>query len=69
MSPPTTSSQPAFHHTDSDGISKEPQIAHSTTNISISPELFEKLYLAPKTPHAADNAGKYANATALGFLG
>lgn len=44
-------------------------MAHSTTNISISPELFEKLYLAPKTPHAAENAGKYANATALGFLG
>lgn len=44
-------------------------MAPTSTNISISPELFEKLYLGPKTPHATDNAAKYANAGALGFLG
>ena len=55
--------------TDSDRIDKEPRLAHTSTNISISPELFEKLYLAPKTPHANDRVGKYANATPLGFLG
>ncbi|KAI4931784.1 hypothetical protein J4E85_004381 [Alternaria conjuncta] len=57
------------HSTDSDRIDKEPHLAHASTNISISPELFEKLYLAPKTPHANDRVGKYANATPLGFLG
>jgi hypothetical protein len=55
--------------TDSDRISKEPRLTHASTNISMSPELFEKLYLAPKTPHANDRVGKYANATPLGFLG
>ena len=55
--------------TDSDRIVKEPHLAHTSTNISISPELFEKLYLAPKTPHANDRVGRYANATPLGFLG
>jgi hypothetical protein len=55
--------------TDSDHIDKEPRLTHTSTNISISPELFEKLYLAPKTPHANDRAGQYANAVPLGFLG
>ncbi|KAF2005812.1 plasma membrane ammonium transporter [Amniculicola lignicola CBS 123094] len=52
-----------------DSIEKGTPLAHTTTNISLSPELFEKLYLAPKVPHAADNVGRYANATPLGFLG
>lgn len=54
---------------DSDHIEKEPQLTHAQTNISISPELFEKLYLAPKTPHANERVGQYANAVPLGFLG
>lgn len=54
---------------ESDRIEKHPQLTHTSTNISLSPELFEKLYLAPKVPHAADNVGRYANATPLGFLG
>jgi len=45
------------------------QLHHTTTNISLSPELFEKLYLAPKIPHAVEHATQYANATPLGFLG
>ncbi|PSN64767.1 plasma membrane ammonium transporter [Corynespora cassiicola Philippines] len=52
-----------------DYIEKDPGLTHTTTNITISPELFEKLYLAPKVPHATDNAGRFANATPLGFLG
>jgi hypothetical protein len=54
---------------DPDRIHEKPQLAHTTTNISMSPELFEKLYLSPKVPHSSDNVGKYANATPLGFLG
>ncbi|KAF2195148.1 hypothetical protein K469DRAFT_543938 [Zopfia rhizophila CBS 207.26] len=52
-----------------DRIEKETPLTHTTTNISLSPELFEKLYLNPKVPHAADYANKFANATPLGFLG
>jgi len=53
----------------SDRIEKGPALAHTTTNISMTPELFEKLYLTPKVPHAVEHAGKFANATPLGFLG
>ena len=53
----------------SDRIDKGPALAHTTTNISMTPELFEKLYLTPKVPHAVEHAGKFANATPLGFLG
>ena len=53
----------------SDHIEKEPHLTHAQTNISISPELFEKLYLAPKTPHANERVSQYANAVPLGFLG
>jgi hypothetical protein len=60
---------PAMSSTDSDRIDKEPRLTHTSTNISLSPELFEKLYLAPKTPNANDHVGRYANATPLGFLG
>ncbi|KAF2649536.1 hypothetical protein K491DRAFT_563549, partial [Lophiostoma macrostomum CBS 122681] len=52
-----------------DAIEKDTPLTHTTTNISLSPELFEKLYLAPKVPHAVDHATRYANATPLGFLG
>jgi hypothetical protein len=55
--------------TDSDRIDKEPRLTHTSTNISLSPELFEKLYLAPKTPHANERVQQYANAAPLGFLG
>ncbi|KAL1794097.1 hypothetical protein ACET3X_007518 [Alternaria dauci] len=50
-------------------IDKEARLTHASTNISLSPELFEKLYLAPKTPNASQHVGQYANATPLGFLG
>lgn len=65
----TVATQPTVNGTEADRIEKEPQLTHTTTNISLSPELFEKLYLAPKVPRASDHAGRYANATPLGFLG
>jgi hypothetical protein len=68
----TTTTEPIVRDSASDRIasdSKTPGLHHATTNISLSPEMFEKLYLAPKVPHASENAGRYANATPLGFLG
>jgi hypothetical protein len=69
MAATKTNTEPAVLGPDPDGIDQKPQLAHTTTNISMSPELFEKLYLSPKVPHTSDNVGKYANATPLGFLG
>ncbi|KAI9710723.1 MAG: hypothetical protein M1820_002556 [Bogoriella megaspora] len=40
-----------------------------TGAMTISPELFEKLFLSPKTPHAGDNIKRFANPTAMGFVG
>ncbi|KAH7390733.1 GPR1/FUN34/yaaH family-domain-containing protein [Pyrenochaeta sp. MPI-SDFR-AT-0127] len=67
MASSTAAAQPTINGTESDRIEKGPQLAHTTTNISLSPELFEKLYLAPKVPHATNS--RFANATPLGFLG
>lgn len=41
----------------------------SSGAVTISPELFEKLYLTPKTPHTGDNLKRFANPTPLGFVG
>ena len=41
----------------------------TTSGMTISPELFEKLYLTPKTPHAGDAIKRFANPTPLGFVG
>lgn len=41
----------------------------SAGGMSISPELFEKLYLTPKTPRVGDNVKRFANPTPLGFVG
>lgn len=65
----TTATESIHHASDPDRIDQKPGLAHTSTNISLSPELFEKLYLAPKVPHASENVGKFANATPLGFLG
>ena len=37
--------------------------------MTISPELFEKLYLTPKVPHVGDNYKRFANPTPMGFVG
>ncbi|KAK4554812.1 hypothetical protein LTR86_007960 [Recurvomyces mirabilis] len=39
------------------------------TGMTISPELFEKLYLTPKTPHSGDAIKRFANPTPMGFVG
>ena len=37
--------------------------------MTISPELFEKLYLTPKVPHVGDAYKRFANPTPMGFVG
>ncbi|KAK3718349.1 hypothetical protein LTR37_005162 [Vermiconidia calcicola] len=39
------------------------------SGMTISPELFEKLYITPKVPHVGDNYKRFANPTPLGFVG
>lgn len=55
-----------IHHQHSD---EEKGLHRSVTGVTMSPELFEKLYLTPKVPHVGDNNKRYANPTALGFVG
>jgi hypothetical protein len=69
MATTTATTESIVRDPEVDLIEKQPQLSHTTTNISMSPELFEKLYLSPKVPHASENVAKYANATPLGFLG
>lgn len=64
-----TSGSTTFREVNGDRIDKGTPLTHTTTNISLSPELFEKLYLSPKIPHSVSHATRYANATPLGFLG
>ncbi|EXJ85853.1 hypothetical protein A1O1_06222 [Capronia coronata CBS 617.96] len=56
---------------DPDIVEEKSGLSHtlSAGAISISPELFEKLYLTPKVPHAGDNIKRFANPTPLGFVG
>ena len=48
---------------------EEKGLYRSTTGVTMSPELFEKLYLTPKVPHVGDYNKRFANPTALGFVG
>lgn len=41
----------------------------SSGAVSMSPELFEKLYLTPKAQHTGDNIKRYANPTAMALVG
>ena len=54
------------HNADSDTALRQIRTAGS---ISISPELFEKLYLTPKTPRHGNNVKRFANAVPMGFTG
>lgn len=57
---------------DRNGIIDDEEKGHihrTTTGVTISPELFEKLYFSPKTPHVGDYNRRFANPTALGFVG
>ncbi|KAI0144535.1 GPR1/FUN34/yaaH family-domain-containing protein [Xylariaceae sp. FL1272] len=47
----------------------EKGLHRTNTGVTMSPELFEKLYLTPKVPHAGDYNKRFANPTALGFIG
>ena len=51
------------------GIDEEKGLHRTTTGVTMSPELFEKLYLTPKVPHVGDYNKRFANPTALGFVG
>ncbi|KAK5656602.1 hypothetical protein OQA88_4581 [Cercophora sp. LCS_1] len=48
---------------------EEKGLYKTTTGVTMSPELFEKLYLTPKVPHVGDYNKRFANPTALGFVG
>lgn len=43
--------------------------AESNGGFTMSPELFEKLYLTPKVPHVGNNHQRFANPTPMGFVG
>ncbi|KAF7190754.1 Protein alcS [Pseudocercospora fuligena] len=60
--------QPMMHQTQttSEPLHRPDHLTHTQTGISISPELFEKLYLQPKdAPHYA----RFANPTPMGLVG
>ncbi|CAK7200893.1 hypothetical protein SEUCBS139899_003592 [Sporothrix eucalyptigena] len=50
-------------------MDEEKGLNRTQTAVTMSPEMFEKLYLTPKVPHAGDNIKRFANPTPLGFLG
>lgn len=56
------------HHSDTIDPSL-PSLHQTATNITLSPELFEKLYLTPKVPHVGDAYKRFANPTPMGFVG
>ncbi|KAB5554364.1 GPR1/FUN34/yaaH family-domain-containing protein [Coniochaeta sp. 2T2.1] len=58
-----------IHHTHSDEEKGGAGLHRTVTGVTMSPELFEKLYLTPKVPHVGDANKRYANPTALGFVG
>ncbi|KAI1610139.1 GPR1/FUN34/yaaH family-domain-containing protein [Exophiala viscosa] len=67
MSPRPDRSTPCAN----DFIKSEPPLAHamSSSAISMSAEVFEKLYMTPETPRVGDNLRRFANPTPLGFMG
>ncbi|KAI5919440.1 GPR1/FUN34/yaaH family-domain-containing protein [Camillea tinctor] len=48
---------------------EEKGLRRTDTSVTMPPELFEKLYLSPKVPHVGDYNRRFANPTALGFVG
>jgi len=56
---------------DIDAEKGEFNLTHTQTTggMTISPELFEKLYLTPKVPHVGDSYKRFANPTPMGFMG
>ncbi|KAI1290482.1 GPR1/FUN34/yaaH family-domain-containing protein [Xylaria venustula] len=54
---------------ESGDLDVEKGLRRGETIVSMPAELFEKLYLTPKAPHAGNNARAFANPTPLGFIG
>jgi len=52
-----------------DGAELDLTRTQTISGMTISPELFEKLYLTPKVPHVGDNYKRFANPTPMGFVG
>ncbi|KAI1355538.1 GPR1/FUN34/yaaH family-domain-containing protein [Xylaria sp. FL0043] len=50
-------------------VDVEKGFSRNQATVSISADLFEKLCLAPKAPHAGNNTRRFANPTPLGFVG
>ncbi|KAI1123645.1 GPR1/FUN34/yaaH family-domain-containing protein [Nemania abortiva] len=50
-------------------VDVERGMGRAETIVSMPSELFEKLYLTPKAPHAGSNTRSFANPTPLGFIG
>lgn len=48
-----------------------PRLSHfkSSGHVTLSPEMFEKLYLTPKTVSTGDYRKRFANPTPLGLMG
>lgn len=67
----TTTTKPTSAHSGTRVIHDEEKghLYKSTTGVTMSPELFEKLYLTPKVPRVGDYNRRFANPTALGFVG
>ncbi len=59
----------AGHNVTTNGVDEEKGLHRTATAVTMSPELFEKLYLTPKVPVAGDYNKRFANPTALGFVG
>ncbi|KAI0190716.1 GPR1/FUN34/yaaH family-domain-containing protein [Xylaria flabelliformis] len=61
----------ASHNSDTatDHHDIEKGLHRTETSVTMPPELFEKLYLTPKVPHVGDYNLRFANPTALGFVG
>lgn len=53
-----------------DGVSHEEKVRNALTNaMTLSPELFEKIYLSPKGPQQGDLRKTFANPTPVAITG
>ncbi|KAI1363506.1 GPR1/FUN34/yaaH family-domain-containing protein [Xylaria arbuscula] len=59
----------AVNGSDATNHDVEKGLHRTDTAVTMPPELFEKLYLTPKVPKVGDYNLRFANPTALGFVG
>ncbi|KAI6825146.1 hypothetical protein KC340_g10979 [Hortaea werneckii] len=73
MSPSPSPRASHSHETDVEAHAKGPGLSYNKDatvgSFAMSPELFEKLYLTPKVPSAAQGVKHFANPTPLGLMG